>query len=124
MHKQQVNRPSRSNVARNIVILMAIMAASSVAFAGAGGGGESLIKLDFIDKIGCGIVLFMQSTLAPIVLALVIVSAIVIGMISKVDWSKIITVLILFGILMGIGKILSTAVESGSVKMPSCITAG
>ena len=66
----------------------------------------------------------MQSTLAPIVLALVVVVTIVVGMFAKMDWSKILSVLILFGILMGLGKILASAVEGGTVKMPSCITAG
>ena len=113
----------QSNTTRNLLVMLTIMAVSSAAFAG-GGGGESLIKLDFIDKIGCGIVLFMQSTLAPIVLALVVVVTIVVGMFAKMDWSKIVSVLILFGILMGLGKILASAVEGGTVKMPSCITAG
>ena len=67
------------------------------------------IQVPFIQDFGCSVVQWLKGPLAIVVFVIVVVVTLVFGMITKMDWGKIITVCILFGVLLGIGTILSNS---------------
>jgi type IV secretory pathway VirB2 component (pilin) len=67
------------------------------------------IQVPFIQDFGCSVVQWLKGPLAIVVFVIVVVVTLVFGMITKMDWGKIITVCILFGVLLGMGTILSNS---------------
>ncbi len=67
------------------------------------------IQVPFIQDFGCNVVQWLKGPLAIVVFVIVVVVTLVFGMITKMDWGKIITVCILFGVLLGMGSILSNS---------------
>jgi len=63
----------------------------------------------FINEIGCKVVQWMKGPLAIIVFIIVVVATLLLGMIAKMDWGKLIAVTVMFGILTGIGGILANS---------------
>jgi type IV secretory pathway VirB2 component (pilin) len=67
------------------------------------------IQVPFIQDFGCSIVQWLKGPLAILIFVLVCVATLVIGMITKMDWARIITVCVLFGVVIGLGSILSSS---------------
>ena len=65
------------------------------------------IQVPFIQEFGCSVVQWLKGPLAILIFVMVCVVTFVFGMITKMDWGRIITVCILFGVLIGMGSILS-----------------
>lgn len=63
----------------------------------------------FITEFGCKVVQWMKGPLAVIVFIMVVVASLVIGMIAKMDWGKLIAVTVIFGVLTGLGGILANS---------------
>ena len=80
------------------------------------------ISIPFIQDFGCSIVQWLKGPLAILIFILVCVATLVIGMITKMDWARIISVCVIFGIVIGLGTILnsSAAIQSQS-GMSSCL---
>ncbi|MDO8280816.1 MAG: TrbC/VirB2 family protein [Burkholderiaceae bacterium] len=95
--------------------IAAVLLLPAAAFAQTSGG--SGFTLPFITGIGCDIVKWMKGELAIIVFILVAVATFVIGLFAKMDWTKILSVVVIYGILQGlIGILLST----NTIRVPSC----
>lgn len=94
--------PAQLPIVAAIVMLMLAMFLPREAFAQG-------IQVPFIQDFGCSIVAWLKGPLAIVVFVIVCVVTLVFGMISKMDWGKIITVCILFGVLLGMGSILSNS---------------
>lgn len=79
-------------------------------------------NVPFINEIGCQVVQWMKGPLAVVVFIIVVVATLLIGMIAKMDWGKLIAVTVIFGILSGIGGILanSSAMQS-AVGLSACL---
>lgn len=79
-------------------------------------------QVPFISEFGCSVVQYLKGPLAILIFILVCVATLVIGMITKMDWARIITVCVLFGIVISIGAILgnSSYVQSAA-GMSSCL---
>jgi hypothetical protein len=75
--------------------------------------------MPFIDGIGCQVANWMKGPLAVIVFILVIVATFIVGLITKMDWGKIITVAIVFGLIQGLVALL---LSSGRITLPGCLT--
>lgn len=98
-------------------ILVALVAPS--AHAQAAGG----FSVPFINEFGCNIVAWMKGPLAILIFIIVCVATLVIGMIAKMDWARIITVCVLFGIVIAMGSILSNSQYIQSVSgLSACLT--
>ncbi len=67
------------------------------------------IQVPFVQDFGCSIVQWLKGPLAILIFVMVCVVTLVFGMITKMDWGRIITVCIIFGILIGLGSILSSS---------------
>ena len=80
------------------------------------------IQIQFIQDFGCSIVQWLKGPLAILIFILVCVATLVIGMITKMDWARIISVCVIFGILISIGSILgnSSAIQNAA-GMSSCL---
>lgn len=75
-------------------------------------------QVPFVQGIGCDVVNWMKGPLAMLVFVIVAVATFVIGLFAKMDWTKILTVIILFGVLQATITIL---INYNQVSMPSCI---
>ena len=64
------------------------------------------ISVPFLQEFGCSVVQWLRGPLAILIFILVCVATLVVGMISKMDWSRIIAVCVIFGILISLGAIL------------------
>ena len=76
-------------------------------------------SLPFISGIGCDIVNWMKSELAIIIFLLVAVATFVIGLFAKMDWTKVLSIVVIYGILQGLATIL---LSTGTVQVPSCFS--
>jgi type IV secretory pathway VirB2 component (pilin) len=80
------------------------------------------IQIPFIQDFGCSIVQWLKGPLAILIFILVCVATLVIGMITKMDWARIISVCVIFGILISIGAILSNSSYIQNVSgMTACL---
>lgn len=90
-----------------------LLALPSLSFAASG------FSLPFISGIGCDIVNWMKSELAIIIFLLVAVATFVIGLFAKMDWTKVLSIVVIYGILQGLATIL---LSTGTVQVPSCFS--
>ena len=84
-----------------LLVGMAMLAGPAHASAG--------FDVPFINEIGCKVVQWMKGPLAIVVFILVVVATLLLGMIAKMDWGRLIAVTVIFGILTGIGGILANS---------------
>lgn len=76
----------------------------------------------FITQFGCKVIQWMKGPLAILIFVLVAISTLVIGMISKMDWSRIISVCVVFGIVISIGSVLANSSQLQALPMmQSCL---
>ena len=78
---------------------------------------SAAIEFPAITGLGCQIVTWMQGPLAVVVFMIVAVVTIVVGMFAKMDWTKILTIIILYGVLQGLTGLGQT---TGFFVFPSC----
>jgi type IV secretory pathway VirB2 component (pilin) len=67
------------------------------------------IQVPFIQEFGCSVVQWLKGPLAILIFILVCVATLVIGMITKMDWARIITVCVLFGLVVSSGAVLASS---------------
>lgn len=80
------------------------------------------IQVPFIHEFGCSVVQWLKGPLAILIFILVCVATLVIGMITKMDWSRIITVCVIFGVLISIGAIVGNSSYIQNVAgMSACL---
>jgi type IV secretory pathway VirB2 component (pilin) len=78
--------------------------------------------IPFITQFGCGVVKWMKGPLAILIFVVVVIATLVIGMISKMDWSRIISVCVVFGIIIGLGGVLANSSYFQAMpSMQSCL---
>lgn len=78
--------------------------------------------IPFITQFGCSVVKWMKGPLAILIFVVVVVATLVIGMISKMDWSRIISVCVVFGIIIGLGGVLANSSYFQAMPaMQSCL---
>lgn len=65
--------------------------------------------IPFLSQFGCGVVKYMKGPLAILIFVLVSIATLVVGMIAKMDWSRIIQVCVVFGIVISIGSVLANS---------------
>jgi len=76
----------------------------------------------FITDFGCGVVKWMKGPLAILIFVVIVIATLVIGMINKMDWSRIIQVCMVFGVIIGLGSMLAnSSYLSASSAMQSCL---
>jgi type IV secretion system protein TrbC len=80
------------------------------------------INVPFVSSFGCSIVQWMRGPLAILVFILVVIVTLVVGMISRMDWGRIIAVVVIFGVLVSLPSILaSSSYISGLSGMNACL---
>jgi type IV secretory pathway VirB2 component (pilin) len=58
--------------------------------------------LPVVTQIGCALVEWMTGPLAVVIFLIVTIGTLVVGIFAKMDWTKILTVIIIFGIIQGL----------------------
>ena len=111
------HRPSGSRQA--VVLVLALM------FLGIVFPAEALaqaINVPFVSGFGCSIVQWLRGPLAILVFILVVIVTLVVGMISRMDWGRIIAVVVIFGVLVSLPSILtSSSYISNLSGMSACL---
>lgn len=80
-------------------------------------------SIPFVETFGCDVVKWMKGPLAVLIFVVVVIATFVIGLVSRMDWSAIISVCVVFGIIIGLGGILANSNWlSGSATMNACLT--
>jgi len=87
-----------------LLCALAVFALPLDSYAQFGSGG---MDVPFITEIGCKVVKWMKGPLAILIFVVICIATLVIGMISKMDWSRIITVCVIFGIVISLGSMLA-----------------
>ena len=101
-----------------LLCVLAMVAIPLDSYAQFAGGG---LNLSFVDNIACKVITWMKGPLAVMIFVIICVATLVIGMISKMDWSRIISVCVIFGIVVSIGSIVAGSnMVSGSTFMATC----
>jgi len=93
------DRNSAAVVAVVVLLLALLMLMPTAAHA-------QTFQVPFIEQFGCQVVRWMKGPLAILIFVIVVIATLVIGMIAKMDWARIITITVIFGILIGLGGIL------------------
>lgn len=62
--------------------------------------------VDGFKELGCDVIAWMMGDLATIIFFIVVILTIVVGFFAKMDWSKILSIIILMGILKGVPTML------------------
>lgn len=89
-------------------LLFGLVAMTPSAAMAAGG-----FSLPLIDTIGCQILKWMSGPLAVIIFLLVAVATFVVGIFAKMDWSKMLAIVVIYGLLQGL---VSGALTMGFIK--------
>ncbi|MDB5860187.1 MAG: hypothetical protein JWQ76_3876 [Ramlibacter sp.] len=72
-------------------------------------GQAAAIDVPFVTDFGCSVVQWLRGPLAILIFVTVVVGTLVLGMITRMQWDRIITICVIFGILVGLGSILSSS---------------
>lgn len=91
---------------RSVLSALAIMLVFAVLMA-PGGAHAAGFEIPFLQEFGCPIVQWMKGPLAILIFILVIIACLIMGMVMKMDWGRIISVTIVFAILTALGGILA-----------------
>ncbi len=98
---------SRSRTASPLALLVALLVAAAAAAPSE--AAAQAINIPFISSFGCSIVQWMRGPLAILVFILVVIVTLVVGMISRMDWGRIIAVVVIFGVLVSLPSILTSS---------------
>lgn len=93
--------------------------AALIAFASLPMTASAQFALPIVDGVGCDVVNWMRGPLAILVFLIVAVATFVIGLFAKMDWTKILTVVIIYGVLQGLAGLL---LANGAIELPACFT--
>ena len=80
------------------------------------------IQLPIITEVACPIVQWMQGPLAIIIFVCVVAASLLLGMVAKMDWGRIIFVTVILALLVGLGGIISnSSTLSGMLGASACL---
>lgn len=101
------SRLTGANLATTLAMLAVVVLAFSPGAALA--QAASTFNVPFISEFGCQVVAWMKGPLAVLIFIIVVIATLVMGMIMKMDWGRIITVAVIFGLVVAIGGILGNS---------------
>lgn len=74
--------------------------------------------IPFVSGMGCAVANYLKGPFAIIVFVLVCIVILIVGMIAKMDWGRMLSIAVIYGIIQGlVGVFLS----SGRIQLPSCL---
>jgi type IV secretory pathway VirB2 component (pilin) len=102
-----------------------LVAASLLALAGtASAQSGSALDTAMLGNFGCAIYNFLTGPLAIWAFILVLVGTLLVGLIAKIDFSKIIVVVVVFALIQAIGTyVMSMDSVASKIGTASCLTA-
>ncbi|MDP3139749.1 MAG: hypothetical protein Q8N17_25865 [Burkholderiaceae bacterium] len=83
-----------------------------------GSSAHAALSLPVISGMGCDVFNFFTGELAVWAFILIFAGTLVIGLMARVDFAKLISAVVIFGILQGLGGWLTT---SGKISTPACL---
>ena len=101
-------------------------AASTALYGGlmqAARAAEGEINSELLGTFGCSIYTFLTGPLAVWAFILVVVGTLLIGLVAKIDFSKIIVVIVIFALIQGIGTwVMGVDSVASKLGTTSCLT--
>lgn len=80
------------------------------------------LDLPLITEVACPVLQWMQGPLGIVIFLCVVVSSLVIGMIAKMQWDRIITVTVILAILVGLSNIVANVdAVSSAAGLSTCL---
>lgn len=83
-----------------------------------GSSAHAALSLPVISGMGCDVFNFFTGELAVWAFILIFAGTLVIGLMARVDFAKLISAVVIFGILQGLGGWLTS---SGKISTPACL---
>lgn len=122
MHTTRHSLFTTSNMLRSPALAGILVVLALIALLPISAHAQSTIQVPFIQEFGCSVVQWLKGPLAILVFILVCVATLVIGMITRMDWARIITVCVILGILISVGAILGSSSYIQNVAgMSACL---
>lgn len=95
------------------------MLQAQAAHASSGGGGG--FTLPGFANLGCTIMKWLTGELSMYIFFIIIIVTLLVGMFAKMDWAKILGVIVLFGLLKGVVTLFANSGFMSSVLPTNCI---
>lgn len=100
---------------RNNYIVASALVACESTFA----QSASTFSLPFLNQLGCQLFSFFTGSLAIWAFILVAASVLLIGLLAKIDFAKLVGAVVIFGLIQGLGTLLANS--SSKFSSMSCI---
>lgn len=104
-------------VIKHATILAALSAFSTLAMAQTAPGGGAFSSLG-LGALACTIIQWLTGELAIIVFFIVGIATFLVGMMMKMDWAKIVALIVMFGLLQGFTGLFGSYIQNNTL---SCI---
>jgi type IV secretory pathway VirB2 component (pilin) len=62
---------------------------------------QSTLNLPIVSSLGCTVATWMKGPLAVVIFVVVVICIFIVGMIAKMDWSKLIFICVIYGLIQG-----------------------
>lgn len=101
--------------------LLACVTMVQVQAAHASSGGGGAFTLPGFANLGCTIMKWLTGELSMYIFFIIIIVTLLVGMFAKMDWAKILGVIVLFGLLKGVVTLFANSGFMSSVLPTNCI---
>lgn len=92
-----MNRYTLTSIVQKLMVMLILANATGYARAQTGGG----FSVPGLRTLACSIINWMTGELAVIIFFVVGVATLLVGMMMKMDWAKIVSLIVMFGIVQG-----------------------
>lgn len=92
-----------------------LLAASALLLFAGPAMAQASFTLPGFSELACTVINWLKGELAVIVFFVVVVVTLLVGFFAKMDWVKVLSVIVLFGLLQGSVSLFSTYVGTGSL---------
>ena len=120
--KSKCNSPLKA--ALSFMLLVVLLGSASSAFADLAipSATQSALSVPFIQDFGCSVIKYLKGPLAVMVFAGVLIATMVVGLISKMDWGRVVALCVLFGMITAAGGFLANnSYMQGVTGFSSCM---
>lgn len=79
-------------------------------------------SIPFVDTFGCDVIKWLKGPLAILIFLVVLITTLVIGLMAKVDWGKIVSACVVFGIILALSSMFANSTWlQGSATLAGCL---
>jgi type IV secretory pathway VirB2 component (pilin) len=102
---EKLKRIAASQYERAIVAILCAMASQTASAQATGSGGG--FTLPGFSDLGCKVISWLTGELSVMIFFIIVIVTLLVGFFAKMDWTKILGVIVFFGLLQGATKLFS-----------------